>query len=54
MQEQVVTFDDFVHARLSDLLRFGRALTGDEHRGADLDAVIGRHRLGPGSGRRWP
>jgi len=32
----VVTFDDFVHARLPHLLRFGRALTGDEHRGADL------------------
>src|SRR6476661_7559844 len=32
----VVTFDDFVRARLSHLLRFGRALTGDEHRGADL------------------
>ena len=41
-QEEVVTFDDFVHARLSDLLRFGRALTGDEHRGADLvqDALV--------------
>lgn len=41
-REQVVTFDDFVHARLTDLLRFGRALTGDEHRGADLvqDALV--------------
>ncbi len=41
-QEQVVSFDDFVHARLPDLLRFGRALTGDEHRGADLvqDALV--------------
>jgi RNA polymerase sigma-70 factor (sigma-E family) len=29
-------FDGFVHARLSELVRFGRALTGDEHRGADL------------------
>jgi RNA polymerase sigma-70 factor (sigma-E family) len=32
----VVTFDDFVRARLTHLLKFGRALTGDEHRGADL------------------
>jgi RNA polymerase sigma-70 factor (sigma-E family) len=41
-QEEVVTFDDFVRARLADLLRFGRALTGDEHRGADLvqDALV--------------
>jgi RNA polymerase sigma-70 factor (sigma-E family) len=39
---QVVTFDDFVHARHSNLLRFGRALTGDEDRGADLvqDALV--------------
>jgi RNA polymerase sigma-70 factor (sigma-E family) len=29
-------FDEFVRARLSALVRFGRALTGDEHRGADL------------------
>ncbi len=29
-------FDAFVTARLSALLRFGRALTGDEHAGADL------------------
>jgi len=38
----VTTFDDFVHARLSGLLRFGRALTGDEQRGADLvqDALV--------------
>lgn len=35
-QGPIVTFDDFVHARLPHLLRFGRALTGDEHRGADL------------------
>jgi DNA-directed RNA polymerase specialized sigma24 family protein len=35
-ERQVVTFDDFVRARLPHLLRFGRALTGDEHRGADL------------------
>ena len=35
-QRQVVAFDDFVRARLAHLLRFGRALTGDEHRGADL------------------
>ena len=33
---EVTSFDDFVHARLPELLRFGRALTGDEHRGADL------------------
>jgi RNA polymerase sigma-70 factor (sigma-E family) len=32
----VTSFDDFVRARLPELLRFGRALTGDEHRGADL------------------
>lgn len=31
-----MTFDDFVRARLAHLLRFGRALTGDEHRAADL------------------
>jgi len=39
---QIVTFDDFVHARQSNLLRFGRALTGDEDRGADLvqDALV--------------
>jgi len=39
---EVVEFDDFVRARLPDLLRFGRALTGDEHRGADLvqDALV--------------
>jgi RNA polymerase sigma-70 factor (sigma-E family) len=35
-ERRVVTFDDFVRARLPHLLRFGRALTGDEHRGADL------------------
>jgi RNA polymerase sigma-70 factor (sigma-E family) len=29
-------FDDFVRARMTHLLRFGRALTGDEQRGADL------------------
>lgn len=29
-------FDDFVRARLPHLLRFGRALTGSEHAGADL------------------
>jgi RNA polymerase sigma-70 factor (sigma-E family) len=41
-RHEVVTFDDFVHARLTELLRFGRALTGDEHRGADLvqDALV--------------
>jgi RNA polymerase sigma-70 factor (sigma-E family) len=33
---EVVTFDDFVRARLSALLMLGRALTGDEHRAADL------------------
>ncbi len=33
---RVVTFDDFVRVRLPHLLRLGRALTGDEHRGADL------------------
>ena len=40
----VVTFDDFVQARLTHLLSFGRALTGDEHRGADLvqDALVAR------------
>ncbi|MFZ2015862.1 MAG: SigE family RNA polymerase sigma factor [Nocardioides sp.] len=31
-----VTFDDFVRARLPALLQLGRALTGDEHRAADL------------------
>jgi RNA polymerase sigma-70 factor (sigma-E family) len=30
------SFDDFVRARLPQLLRLGRALTGDEHRAADL------------------
>jgi RNA polymerase sigma-70 factor (sigma-E family) len=35
-EQRVASFDDFVRARLSHLLRFGRALTGDEHRGADL------------------
>jgi RNA polymerase sigma-70 factor (sigma-E family) len=35
-RHDVTTFDDFVRARLPQLLRFGRALTGDEHRGADL------------------
>lgn len=35
-ERPVVTFDDFVRARLPHLLRLGRALTGDEHRGADL------------------
>jgi RNA polymerase sigma-70 factor (sigma-E family) len=41
-RHEVVTFDDFVRARLTHLLRFGRALTGDEHRGADLvqDALV--------------
>jgi len=29
-------FDAFVSSRLPALLRFGRALTGDEHRAADL------------------
>jgi RNA polymerase sigma-70 factor (sigma-E family) len=39
---QVITFDEFVRARLPHLLRLGRALTGDEQRGADLvqDALI--------------
>lgn len=39
---QVVTFDDFVQARSGELLKFGRALAGDEHRGADLvqDALV--------------
>jgi RNA polymerase sigma-70 factor (sigma-E family) len=39
---QVVTFDDFVRARLPHLVRFGRALTGDAERGADLvqDALV--------------
>ena len=36
VEEGVRSFDDFVRARLPHLLRFGRALTGDEHRGADL------------------
>jgi RNA polymerase sigma-70 factor (sigma-E family) len=36
IEQQAVTFDDFVQARLPSLLRLGRALTGDEHRGADL------------------
>lgn len=31
-----VEFDEFVRARLPHLLRFGRALTGDEHAAADL------------------
>ena len=41
-QVQVVTFDDFVRARLAELTKFGHALTGDEHRGADLvqDALV--------------
>lgn len=30
------SFDAFVRARLPDLMRFGRALTGDEHAAADL------------------
>ena len=29
-------FDEFVHARLDSLLKFGRALTGSEHAAADL------------------
>lgn len=29
-------FNEFVHARLPKLLRFGHALTGDPHSGADL------------------
>lgn len=38
------SFDDFVRARLPGPLRFGRALTGSEHAGADLvqDALKGR------------
>ncbi|HEY2880503.1 hypothetical protein [Nocardioides sp.] len=32
----VISFDEFVHARMPHLLRLGRALTGDEERGADL------------------
>jgi RNA polymerase sigma-70 factor (sigma-E family) len=35
-RHDVTTFEDFVRARLPHLLRFGRALTGDDHRGADL------------------
>lgn len=37
-----VTFDDFVRARQAELTKFGRALTGDEQRGADLvqDALV--------------
>ncbi len=34
--EEEPSFDDFVRARLPQLLRLGRALTGDEHRAADL------------------
>lgn len=30
------SFDDFVRARLPGLMRFGRALTGSDHAGADL------------------
>lgn len=41
-QRARVTFDDFVRARLPELLRFGRALAGDEQRGGDLvqDALV--------------
>lgn len=35
-EREMVTFDDFVRARLPALLQLGRALTGDEHRAADL------------------
>jgi RNA polymerase sigma-70 factor (sigma-E family) len=34
--EDVESFDRFVRARLPRLLKLGRALAGDEHRGADL------------------
>lgn len=36
MRDETEAFDAFVRARLPDLLRFGRALTGSEHAGADL------------------
>lgn len=36
MREDDEAFDAFVRARLPHLLRFGRALTGSEHAGADL------------------
>jgi RNA polymerase sigma-70 factor (sigma-E family) len=36
MREDTEAFDAFVRARLPHLLRFGRALTGDEHAAADL------------------
>lgn len=36
MGEDTGAFDAFVRARLPHLLRFGRALTGDEHAAADL------------------
>lgn len=35
-REDTEAFDAFVRARLPHLLRFGRALTGDEHAAADL------------------
>jgi RNA polymerase sigma-70 factor (sigma-E family) len=35
-EERIRDFDEFVRARHAALVRFGRALTGDEHRGADL------------------
>lgn len=36
MRDETEAFDAFVRARLPDLLRFGRALTGSEHAAADL------------------
>ncbi|HET6168482.1 MAG TPA: SigE family RNA polymerase sigma factor [Marmoricola sp.] len=36
MRTDTVVFDAFVRARLPHLLRFGRALTGDDHAAADL------------------
>ena len=36
MRADTEAFDAFVRARLPHLLRFGRALTGDEHAAADL------------------
>ena len=39
---QIITFEEFVQARQPHLLRFGRALTGNPDRGADLvqDALV--------------
>ena len=41
MSDEERTFDEFVRARLPHLLRFGRALTGNDVERAELERRLG-------------